>query len=111
MQITLIENEIKAAIKLYLEKNIGLSHEMNIAVDFTATRGSEGLKASIDVNSKDTPEVPKSKPEIIIDKSTGEVLQTEPEKKTEEAVTEPLAQVEATYTSKPAKSLFANLTV
>lgn len=111
MQITLIENEIKAAIKLYLEKNIGLSHEMSIAVDFTATRGSEGLKASIDVVSKDTPEVPKAKPEIVINKETGEVPLCEPEKKTEEVATEPMAQVEATYTSKPAKSLFANLTV
>lgn len=49
MQITLIESEIKQAIKLYLQNNIGLSEKKDIKVDFTATRGAEGLKASIDV--------------------------------------------------------------
>lgn len=95
MQITLIENEIKAAIKLYLEQNIGLNHEMDIAVDFTATRGSEGLKASIDVISKDAPVRPKvvqEEPEVVINKETGEITPVEVE-------------------AKPAKSLFANLTV
>lgn len=104
MQITLIENEIKAAIKLYLEQNIGLNHEMDIAVDFTATRGSEGLKASIDVISKDAPKETKPKithveAETVVDISTGEILPPEPEIK--EVKTE----------VKPAKSLFANLTV
>lgn len=94
MQITLIESEIKSAIKLYLEQNISLNPEMDIEVDFIATRGSEGLKASIDVAPKDAPKSIKktTEPEVNINKETGEITPVEPE-------------------AKPSKSLFANLTV
>lgn len=52
MQIILVESEIKEAIKLYMQKNIGLSEDRDIAVEFIATRGSDGLKANIDVLNK-----------------------------------------------------------
>lgn len=52
MQIILVESEIKEAIKLYMQKNIGLSEDRDIAVEFVATRGSDGLKANIDVLNK-----------------------------------------------------------
>lgn len=49
MQITIIESEIKEAINLYLQKQIGLSKDKRIAVEFAATRGSDGMKAFIDI--------------------------------------------------------------
>lgn len=95
MQITLIETEIKDALKFYLQNNIGLSKDKNIRVDFTATRGSEGLKASIDVVSGSVPEAVKINPfegtPKSIDQETGEIV-----------------EVSAEAPSK--KSLFANLT-
>lgn len=52
MQIILVESEIKEAIKLYMQKTIGLAEGRNIAVEFVSTRGSDGLKANIDVLSE-----------------------------------------------------------
>ena len=105
MQITLIESEIKQAIKLYLQNNIGLSEKKDIKVDFTATRGAEGLKASIDV-------------------PTGEHLEPEKQLATEMAQEYNPPKIEETHginkglevaseVKEPSerKSLFANLTV
>lgn len=49
MQITIIEHEIKDAIKLYLKQNIGLSDDKTIEVEFSTTRGEKGTTATIDI--------------------------------------------------------------
>lgn len=108
MQVTIVESEIKEAIRLYLKNNIGLSEEKKIQIDFTATRGNEGLKASIDILNGD--EAPKKTPaEIWADQVVEAVMK--PKKEEPVQIKEPLDQKEATYTApKESKSLFANLT-
>lgn len=98
MQVTIVESEIKEAIRLYLKNNIGLSEEKKINIDFTATRGNEGLKASIDIlNGSDEPV--KTPAEVWAD----QVVEAAMKPKEEEPV-----QVKEPDGSK--KSLFANLT-
>lgn len=115
MQVTIVESEIKEAIRLYLKNNIGLSEEKKINIDFTATRGNEGLKASIDILSDDAHV--KSPAEIWADQVVEAVMKPKKEKAEEalslvkEPVIEPMNNnKEATYVAKPSKSLFANLT-
>lgn len=105
MQITLIESEIKQAIKLYLQNNIGLSEKKDIKVDFTATRGAEGLKASIDVPTEGHLE-----PEKQL--ATGVVQDYNPPKIEEtHRIDKGLEVVSAVKEPSERKSLFANLTV
>lgn len=91
MQIILVESEIKEAIKLYMQKNIGLSEDRDIAVEFVATRGSDGLKANIDVLNKTV-----VKPESI-----------EPEKmefdKDPERIDQKIVEEEDTFREEPEK--------
>lgn len=125
MQVTIVESEIKEAIRMYLKNNIGLSEEKKINIDFTATRGNEGLKASIDILNDDDDHV-KSPAEIWADQVVEAVMKPKKEKMDmtvtsdltkdtpvliKEPVIEPVNNnKEATYVSKPSKSLFANLT-
>lgn len=104
MQITLIESEIKQAIKLYLQNNIGLSEKKDIKVDFTATRGSEGLKASIDVLPEGHFEPEKQLADAVVRGYTPPKIE-EPE-----CFKEPKETSEVKESSER-KSLFANLTV
>ena len=98
MQITLIESEIKQAIKLYLQNNIGLSEKKDIKVDFTATRGAEGLKASIDVPTEGHLEPEKQLADTVVQGYNP------PKVEEPECFKEPDPKPQG-------KSLFANLTV
>ena len=111
MQIILVESEIKEAIKLYMQKNIGLSEDRDIAVEFVATRGSDGLKANIDVLNKTVVESTPNKPEP--DKSLekidqkvveeGNTFREEPEKESSSE------SEQETSTAHSSKSLFAGM--
>lgn len=114
MQIILVESEIKEAIKLYMQKNIGLSEDRDIAVEFIATRGSDGLKANIDVLNKTvvkpTPIEPERKEPV---KSLEEIEQEMVEKEDtfrEEPEKEGSSESEQeTSTAHSGKSLFAGM--
>lgn len=99
MQVTIVESEIKEAIRLYLKNNIGLSEDKKIKIDFTATRGNEGLKASIDIlNGTEEPQ--KTPAELWAEKVVAAVMPPEEE--------EPVT-VKEPESAKATKSLFANL--
>lgn len=91
MQIILVESEIKEAIKLYMQKNIGLSEDRDIAVEFVATRGSDGLKANIDVLNKTVVELTPIDPERM-----------EPVKSLEE-IEQEIVEEEDTFREEPEK--------
>lgn len=95
MQVTIVENEIKEAIRLYLQNNIGLSEDKKIHIDFTATRGNEGLKASIDILTE-----PEKTPAQLWADKVVEAAFTPKE--------EPV-EVKEPEEPKSSKSLFANL--
>ena len=113
-QIILVKPEIKEAIKLYMQKNIGLSEDRDIAVEFIATRGSDGLKANIDVLNKTvvkpTPIEPEKKEPV---KSLEEIEQEMVEKEDtfrEEPEKEGSSENEQeTSTAHSGKSLFAGM--
>lgn len=111
MQIILIESEIKEAIKLYMQKNIGLSEDRDIAVEFVATRGSDGLKANIDVLNKTVVESTSNKSDPA--KSLEEIEQEMVEEKDtfrEEPEKESSSESEQeTSTAHSSKSLFAGM--
>ena len=95
MQIILVESEIKEAIKLYMQKNIGLSEDRDIAVEFVATRGSDGLKANIDVLNKTVVELTPIDPERM-----------EPVKSLEE-IEQGMIEEEDTFREEPEKEGFS----
>lgn len=111
MQIILVESEIKEAIKLYMQKNIGLSKDRDIAVEFVATRGSDGLKANIDVLNKTVVESTSNKPDPA--KSLEEIEQEMVEEEDtfrEEPEKESSSESEQeTSTAHSSKSLFAGM--
>ena len=91
MQIILVESEIKEAIKLYMQKNIGLSEDRDIAVEFVATRGSDGLKANIDVLNK-----------TVVKSTPIEPERMEPVKSLEE-IDQKMVEEEDTFREEPEK--------
>ena len=114
MQIILVESEIKEAIKLYMQKNIGLSEDRDIAVEFVATRGSDGLKANIDVLNKTVVKpLPIEPRDVEPDKSLEEIEQgmiEEEDTFREEPEKEGSAESEQeTSTAHSGKSLFAGM--
>lgn len=110
MQITLIESEIKQAIKLYLQDNIGLSEKKDIKVDFTATRGSEGLKASIDVLPEGHVEPEEQLAEATIQGYRPPKIEEYVDPLAPENIKK-LAEAQRFDPNPKGKSLFANLTV
>lgn len=52
MQITLVEAEIKEAISDFVLRRMSINDDMELAIDMSATRGSVGFTANIDVVPK-----------------------------------------------------------
>ena len=87
MKITIGQSEIEAAVKTYILSIMTLAEGANIDVDFSATRGPDGLTANINVLPPEVTE--KAKEEQV-------VLTREPEKATGSA-----AEASKTATRKP----------
>ena len=87
MKITIGQSEIESAVKTYILSIMTLAEGANIAVDFSATRGPDGLTANINVLPPEVAE--KAKEEQV-------VLTREPEKATGSA-----AEASKTATRKP----------
>ena len=87
MKITIGQSEIEAAVKTYILSIMTLAEGANIDVDFSATRGPDGLTANINVLPPEVAE--KAKEEQV-------VLTREPEKATGSA-----AEASKTTTRKP----------
>lgn len=87
MKITIGQSEIESAVKTYILSIMTLAEGANIDVDFSATRGPEGLTANINVLPPEVAE--KTKEEQV-------VLTREPEKATGSA-----AEASKTATRKP----------
>lgn len=87
MKITIGQSEIESAVKTYILSIMTLAEGANIDVDFSATRGPEGLTANINVLPPEVAE--KAKEEQV-------VLTREPEKATGSA-----AEASKTATRKP----------
>ena len=114
MQIILVEPEIKEAIKLYMQKNIGLSEDRDIAVEFVATRGSDGLKANIDVLNKTvvkpTPiESEKKEPVKSLEEIEQEMVKEEDTFREEPEKEGSSESEQETSTAHSGKSLFAGM--
>lgn len=87
MKITIGQSEIESAVKTYILSIMTLAEGANIDVDFSATRGPDGLTANINVLPPEVAE--KAKEEQV-------VLTREPEKATGSA-----AEASKTVTRKP----------
>ena len=87
MKITIGQSEIESAVKTYILSIMTLAEGANIDVDFSATRGPDGLTANINVLPPEVAE--KAKEEQV-------VLTREPEKATGSA-----AEAGKTTTRKP----------
>ena len=87
MKITIGQSEIESAVKTYILSIMTLAEGANIDVDFSATRGPDGLTANINVLPPEVAE--KAKEEQV-------VLTREPEKATGSA-----AEASKTATRKP----------
>ena len=87
MKITIGQSEIESAVKTYILSIMTLAEGANIDVDFSATRGPDGLTANINVLPPEVTE--KAKEEQV-------VLTREPEKATGSA-----AEASKTTTRKP----------
>ena len=87
MKITIGQSEIESAVKTYILSIMTLAEGANIDVDFSATRGPDGLTANINVLPPEVTE--KAKEEQV-------VLTREPEKATGSA-----AEASKTATRKP----------
>ena len=87
MKITIGQSEIESAVKTYILSIMTLAEGANIDVDFSATRGPDGLTANINVLPPEVAE--KAKEEQV-------VLTREPEKATGSA-----AEASKTNTRKP----------
>lgn len=114
MQIILVESEIKEAIKLYMQKNIGLSEDRDIAVEFVATRGSDGLKANIDVLNKtvvkpEPVEPEKTEPDKSLEEIDQEMVEEEDTFREEPEKESPSEDKQETSTAHSGKSLFAGM--
>ena len=91
MKITIGQSEIESAVKTYILSIMTLAEGANIDVDFSATRGPDGLTANINVLPPEVAE--KAKEEQV-------VLTREPEKATGSAA-ETIAQVPEKGLRKP----------
>lgn len=53
MQIIIVQHEIESAVKAYVLSQLNVKDGHRIDVSFAATRGEDGLKATIDIVSND----------------------------------------------------------
>lgn len=49
MQIIIVQSEIEAAIRNYINSQLNVKDGMRIDIDLSATRGADGFKATIDI--------------------------------------------------------------
>lgn len=62
MQVTLKESELVVAVRQHLEnQGINLSNK-DVKIDFSATRGADGIKATIDIETVDMPNLTPNMP-------------------------------------------------
>lgn len=91
MRITIVEEEIKSAVKTFIASQLTLAEGQDIQIEFKSTRGDDGLTADVTVTlagTKATP-TPVAKPLV-----RAMPKQTEPE--TPQTVAETAAVVQAT---------------
>lgn len=68
MQITIVETEIKTAIRNHILGLISVREDMKIDIDLRATRGQEGFTAIVDILPEDpSGSKPKAEPEAPVD--------------------------------------------
>lgn len=60
MKITIVQREIEEAVRSYIHSQIAVKEGMEITMDFTATRGEDGLTAAIDISPAKTAEPAKA---------------------------------------------------
>lgn len=62
MQITIVQSEIEAAIRKYIQEQIVVRDGMKIEIDLRATRGDAGFMATIDIVPENTAAKPRTEP-------------------------------------------------
>lgn len=62
MKIQIVQSEIEEAVRDFIQKKIAVREDQEISMDFTATRGEDGLIANIDISTIKTPEPEADKP-------------------------------------------------
>lgn len=58
MKITIVQSEIEEAVRQYILTQIAVKPGHSITMDFSATRGSDGLTAFIDISASDEATAP-----------------------------------------------------
>lgn len=53
MKITIVQHEIEDAVRDFIRKQITIREGMEITMEFSATRGADGLTAAIDISPAD----------------------------------------------------------
>jgi hypothetical protein len=124
MKIQIVQAEIEQAIVDYISSQIVIKDGMNISVEFTATRGNEGIKADIDISNKAAVVTPTAVPQkapvaapVVAEVQTPEPVEevaaevdSEPET-TEHVEAEPVeVVVEPEVEAPKPRSLFKGLT-
>ena len=97
MKILLVEQEIKEALRQYLQKVINVSEDKQVDIDILATRGTNGVTAEVNICAKQQDEIKVEKQE---EPFKDEVATTA----VEEVFAAPQVEVAA-----PKKSLFGSL--
>lgn len=59
MQIIIVQAEIEAAIRNYINSQLNVKDGHRIDIELSATRGADGFKATIDIVAADAPSLPK----------------------------------------------------
>lgn len=67
MQVSLKESELNVAVRQYLaNQGINLTNK-DVSIDFSATRGADGIKATIDIVDSDMPSLtPNVRPNLAV---------------------------------------------
>jgi hypothetical protein len=60
MQIILVQAEIETAITDYIRSQINIKDNVEIHIDFQATRGADGYRATVDISPTVTLSVPQA---------------------------------------------------
>lgn len=105
MLIKLRQSEIEDALHLYVaSQGIDLSNK-SVSIDFTNSRGNDGLTADFDIGPVNTSTAPVAP---IRGLTSGEIKEKEAEAVAEEPAEEPAAEAveETEQETVPAKSLF-----
>lgn len=64
MQIIIVQAEIEAAIRNYINNQLQVKDGHRIDIELSATRGADGFKATIDIVAANAPSLPKGSPEV-----------------------------------------------